>query len=112
MKCREQVSQLRWEHSDSLKELDLATKRILNAIVERQDVFQAAHEAQFELMKIQHKNTMRNIDDTRQEIISARQETVLAVRVIFIPRVYACTYSLLAGTAGHCRTGTVVGQIA
>lgn len=68
---------------DSLKGLDLATKSILDAIVERQDVFQAAHEAQLTLLKNQHEKTTRNINNTRQEIISARQEIVLAIRVIF-----------------------------
>ena len=62
---------------NSLKGLDFATKSILDAIVERQDIFQAAHEAQLTLLKNQHEKTMRNIDDTRQEI-------VLAVRVVFI----------------------------
>ena len=83
----DQVSQLRRYHLDSLKELDLATQSIIDAIIERQDVFHAAHEAQLMLMKSQHEKTMRNINDTRQEIISARQEIVLAVRVIFILRI-------------------------
>ena len=68
---------------NSLKGLDFATKSILDAIIERQDVFQAAHEAQLTLLKNQHEKTTRNINDTRQEIISARQEIVLAVRIIF-----------------------------
>ena len=87
MENREQVSQLRQDHSDRLKELDIATNIIVDAIVERQDVFHAAHEAQLMLMKSQHEKTMRNINDTHQEIISARQEIVLAVRVIFISRI-------------------------
>ena len=77
MDYREQVSQFKREHLDSLKELDFTTKSILDAIIERQDVFQAAHEAQLTLTKTLHKDTMRNIDDTRQEII---QE----IRVIFL----------------------------
>ena len=40
MEHREQVSQFKLEHLDSLKELNLATKSILDAIIERQDVFQ------------------------------------------------------------------------
>jgi hypothetical protein len=77
MEHREQVSRFKRENVDSLKELDLATKSILDAIVKQQDVFQAAREAQLTLTKTLHENTIRNIDDTRQEII---QE----IRVIFL----------------------------
>ena len=77
MEHREQVSQFKREHLNKLEKLDLATKSILDAIVERQDVFQATHEAQLTLAKTLHESTMRNIDDTRQEII--RQ-----IRVIFL----------------------------
>ncbi len=85
---REQVSQFKQENLDSLKELDLATKSILDAIVERQDVFQAAHEAQLTLTKTLHENTMRNIDDTRQEII-------LEIRVIFLSSLSTLILTLL-----------------
>jgi len=62
---------------NGLEKLDLATKSILDAIVDQQDVFQAAHEAQLTLTKTLHEDTMRNIDDTRQEIIRE-------IRVIFV----------------------------
>ena len=77
MKHRDQISQFKQEHWDGLEKLDLATKSILDAIVERQDVFQAAHEAQLMLTKTLHENTIRNIDNTRQEIIQV-------IRVIFL----------------------------
>jgi hypothetical protein len=69
MECREQVSQFKREHLNSFEKLDLATKSILNAIVDQQDVFQVVHEAQLTLTKTLHEDTMRNIDDTRQDII-------------------------------------------
>ena len=110
MAHREQLSQLRHEYSDNLKELGSATRIIFDAIVQQQDVFHAAHEAQLEFLKIQRENAITNIDDIHQEIISARQNIILAVRVIFVPLANTCTHSLLATTARHCRTGTVVGQ--
>ena len=79
MECREQVSQFKREYLNSFEKLDLATKSILNAIIDQQDVFQIAHEAQLTLTKTLHKDTIRNIDDTRQEIIRE-------IRVIFVSR--------------------------
>jgi len=69
MECREQVSQFKRENLNSFEKLDLATKSILDAIVDQQDVFQVAHEAQLTLTKTLHEDTIRNIDDSRQEII-------------------------------------------
>jgi hypothetical protein len=66
---REQVSQFKREHLNAFEKLALATKRILDAIVDQQDVFQAAHEAQLTLTKTLHEDTIRKIDDTRQDII-------------------------------------------
>ena len=79
MERREQVSQFKREHLDAFEKLDLATKSILVAIINQQDVFQVAHEAQLTLTKTMHGDTMRNIDDTRQEIIRE-------VRVILVSR--------------------------
>jgi hypothetical protein len=78
MDYREQVSQFNQEHLDSLAELDFTVKSILDAIIERQDVFQAAHEAQLTLTKTMHEDTMRNIDDTRQEIVREIRVTFLS----------------------------------
>jgi hypothetical protein len=78
MDYREQVSQFNQEHLDSLAELDFTVKSILDAIIEQQDVFQAAHEAQLTLTKTMHKDTMRNIDDTRQEIVREIRVTFLS----------------------------------
>ena len=72
MQRREQVSQFKREHSNAFEKLDLTAKHILDAIVDQQDVFQAAreaHEAQLTLAKTLHEDTMRKIDDTGQEII-------------------------------------------
>ena len=79
MERREQVFQFKQEHLSSLEELDSTTKNILDAIVDQQDVFQVAHEAQLTLTKSLHEDAMRNIDDTRQIIV--RQ-----IRVIFVSR--------------------------
>ena len=78
MDYREQVSQFKREHLDSLTELDFTVKSILDAIIEQQDVFQATHEAQLTLAKTMHKDTMRNIDDTRQEIVREIRVTFLS----------------------------------
>ena len=104
--CREQVSQFKQEYSNSFEELDLATKRILDAIIDQHDVFQAAHEAQLTLTETLCKDTIRNINDTRQEIIRE-------IRVMFVsPPLQSHAYSvpLLANTAGYYRTGTVATQ--
>jgi predicted thioredoxin/glutaredoxin len=79
MECREQVSQFKREYLDSFEKLDLATKNILNAIIDQQDVFLVAHEAQLTLTKTLHEDTLRNIDDTSQEIIRE-------IKVIFVSR--------------------------
>src|SRR5579862_1936440 len=106
MQHREQVSRFKREHLGSLGKLDLATKSILDAIVDKQDVFQAAHEAQLALTKTLHENTMGNIDDTRQGIIGEIRVNI-ALRGF---NVY--TYSRLETTARYCRTGTVARQTA
>lgn len=68
MEHSEQVSQFKREHLSKLESLDLATKSILDAVADRRDVFQAAHEVQIALTEVQ-ESTTRNINDTRQEII-------------------------------------------
>ena len=73
MERREKLSQFKLQCSNSFEKLDSTTKCILDAIIDQQDVFQVAHEAQLTLCK----DTIRNIDDARQEII---QE----IRVTFI----------------------------
>ena len=83
MECREQVSQFKQEYLNSFENLDVATKCILDAIINQQDVFQVAHEAQLTLTKTLCKDTIRNIDDTRQEII--REIKVTFVSCLFNP---------------------------
>ncbi len=62
------------DHSDHLKDLDLATKAVLDAIVRQQDVFSAMHKKQISLMGTSHSETLLSIKDehttTRHEIIS------------------------------------------
>lgn len=47
---RDQVYQLKLEQSNGLRSLDLASKNIMDAIIEQRDVFFAAHDAQMTLM--------------------------------------------------------------
>lgn len=104
MACREKVSQFKREHLNSFEKLDLATKSILDAIIDQQDVFQAAHEAQLTLTKTLCKDTIRNINDTRQEIIGE-----IRVRLHLQP-IQSYAYRLLATQAGYCPTRTVATQ--
>lgn len=106
MELSEQLSQFKQEHLDKLEMLDSGTKRILDAIVEGQDVFQTAHKERITLTMTLHENTRRNINDTRQEII--REFRV--VKSSFPPiQLYA--YHLLATTFRHRPRGTVVRRI-
>ena len=43
MHYREQVSQFKLEQSDRLKDLDVMTKKVADAIITQEDVFLAAH---------------------------------------------------------------------
>ena len=78
---REQVSRLRLDHSDRLKDLDLATQRVLDAVVKQQDVFKAVHNTQIALMGTLHGKTILRVKDehetTRREIIG---ETALNIQ--------------------------------
>lgn len=71
------MSQFKREHLNSIGKLDLATKCILDAIVDQHDVFQATHEAQLTLARSLHEDTMRKIDDTHQKMIRE-------IKVIFV----------------------------
>jgi hypothetical protein len=64
---REQVSSFKLEQCDRLKDLDLKTKKIVDAIIKQKDVFLAAHDAQLSLMQSLHDDTVTNIVD-QQEI--------------------------------------------
>ena len=70
---RKQVSQFKLEQSHRLKALDLIANKIVDAIVNQQDVFQAAHNAHLPLMRTLHKETVTKIVDghktTRCEIL-------------------------------------------
>jgi hypothetical protein len=73
MRYREQVSQFKLEQSDCLKDLDLVTKMVVDAIIKQEDVFLAAHDAQLSLMRTLHNDTVTKIEDqheiTRHEIV-------------------------------------------
>ena len=69
LRCREQVSQLKLKQSDCLKALDLRTQKIIDTIIQQQDVFQAAHDTQITLMRTLHGETVTNIEVARREII-------------------------------------------
>jgi hypothetical protein len=73
MRYREQVSQFKLEQSDHLKDLDLITKNVVDAIIKQEDVFLAAHDAQLSLMRTLHNDTVTKIEDqheiTRHEIV-------------------------------------------
>ncbi|OCK72799.1 hypothetical protein K432DRAFT_430890, partial [Lepidopterella palustris CBS 459.81] len=78
---REQVSRLELDHSDRLKDLDLATQGVISAIVEQQDVFNAVHNTQVALIGTLHSETVLRVKDehatTRREII---RETALNIQ--------------------------------
>jgi hypothetical protein len=73
MHYREQVSQFKLEQLDRLKEFDLTTQKVVDAIIKQEDVFLAAHDAQLSLMRTLHNDTVTEIVDqheiTRHEIV-------------------------------------------
>lgn len=72
MDLRKQVSQFKLEQSHRLKVFDLIANKIIDAIINQQDVFQAAHNMHLPLMTL-HKEAVRKIIDehkaTRYEIL-------------------------------------------
>jgi hypothetical protein len=81
MTYREQVSQLKSEQSGRFGGLDLTTRKIIDAIIQQQDVFEAAHDTQIALMDTIHQDTVSMI---RNEHASSRckiiGETVSSIR--------------------------------
>jgi hypothetical protein len=81
MPYREQVSQLKSEQSVHFKGLDLTTRKIIDAIIQQQDVFEAAHDTQIALMDTIHQDTVSMIQSeheiSRRKIIG---ETVASIR--------------------------------
>jgi NACHT domain len=80
-RCREQVSQLKLKQSDRLKDLDVTTQKVIDAIVQQQDVFRAAYDTQMTLTRTLHAQTVTSIETARTEII---QE----IRVRFLCSLY------------------------
>lgn len=74
------------DHSDRLKDLDIATKGVLDAIVRQQDVFNALYNKQISLMGMLHRETVLSIEDehtnTRREIIGETAFNIQAEHVI------------------------------
>jgi hypothetical protein len=73
MRYREKVSQFKVEQSDGLEDLDLITKKVVDAIIKQEDVFLAAHDAQLSLIRTLHNDAVTNIVDqheiTRHDIV-------------------------------------------
>jgi hypothetical protein len=78
---REQVSQLKLEQSDLLEDLDLITKKVVDAIIKQEDIFLAAHDTQLSLMRTLHNDTVTKIVD-QHEI--TRHEVVRLLYILFI----------------------------
>ena len=78
MRYREQVSQFKLDQLDSLKDLDLTTQRVIDAIVQQQNVFQVAYDTQVALMGTIHKETVSKIQD---EHVITRREIIQEIRV-------------------------------
>ena len=70
---RDQFYQFKLEQSNKLGDLDLATKSIVDAIIEQQDVFRVAHNTQIALMEALRNDMVSRIQDehaiTRSEIL-------------------------------------------
>jgi hypothetical protein len=83
MRYREQVSQFKLEQSDRLKDLDLITKKVVDAIIKQEDVFLAAHDAQLSLMRTLYNDTVTKIVDqheiTRHEIVRLLQSLFIVI---------------------------------
>jgi len=74
MHHREQVSQFRLEQSHRLESLDLIANKIADAIIDQQDVFQAAHDADLTLMRTLHEETVTKIVDEHETTREILQE--------------------------------------
>jgi hypothetical protein len=70
---------MKLEQSYRLNDLDSTTKKVVDAIARREDVFQAAHGAQLLLMRNLHGETIANIEDARREIICEIRVRLLSV---------------------------------
>src|SRR5947209_8791466 len=77
MPYRERVSRLKSEQSGRFKGLDLTTRKIIDAIIQQQDVFEAAHDTQIALMDTIHQDTVSMIQNehaiTRRDIMRELQ---------------------------------------
>jgi hypothetical protein len=80
MPYREQVSQFKSEQSGRFKGLDLTTQKIIDAIIQQQDVFEAAHDTQIALMGTIHRDTISMIQD--EHAITRREIRDLQVRLL------------------------------
>jgi tetratricopeptide (TPR) repeat protein len=82
--CREEVRQFTREGSNRLKDLDITTKRIVDAIIKQEDVFRVAHYTQITLMGAIHEETVSKIQD---EHAITRREIIQEIRVGSLSRV-------------------------
>jgi hypothetical protein len=80
------VSNLGLDHSNRLEDLDSATRGVLDAIIKQHDVFKAVHDAQIDLMKNLHNDTLSRVENehttTRREIIGETAFNIQAEHAI------------------------------
>ena len=76
--CREEVRQFMREGSDRPKDLDITTKRIVDAIIKQEDVFRTAHNTQITLVGTIHEETISKIQD---EHAITRRDKIQEIRV-------------------------------
>ena len=71
---------LKLDHTDCLKDLDLTTQGVLDAIIKQQDIFKAVHDTQITLMGALHSKVVLRVKDkhtiTRREIIRATASNI------------------------------------
>lgn len=58
---RKKVSQFKLEQLHRLKALDLVANKLIDAIINQQDVFQAAHNAHLPLIRTLHKEAVTKL---------------------------------------------------
>ncbi|XTI94184.1 hypothetical protein V2W45_1473413 [Cenococcum geophilum] len=104
---REDVRQFMREGSDRLKDLDITTKRIVDAIIKQEDVFRTAHNTQITLMGTIHEETVSKVQDehaiTRREIIQEiRVRSLSGVNTILLNSGQRREQDMSAANQGPC----------
>ena len=76
------------EQSSRFKGLDLTTRKIIDAIIRQQDIFEAAHDTQIALMDTIHQDTVSMIQN---EHAISRRDIIRELRVRHLPGPYHTT---------------------